>query len=304
MKLLICSNVEEFANDITIIDENDVIYNQLSRFEDGEMVVKIDNIKKLNNENVVVIQSISNDVNDSLIELIFTLDVLKNANTKSIKLLLTYTGYSRQDRIFSLNESFSFKIIAEMLSKYFVSKIYLIDIHAPQTIGFFNVPCINIDVQDFICGLIKDKYKNPLLISPDVGNVKTIVSISQKLDVEYSVAVKYRPCPNENKILSLVGTNVENKDCIIIDDIVDSAGTLCNVAEKLAKNGANNIVAYITHPVLSKKAFERIKNSYITKLYVSNTINSIKKIENISNKVEIFSLTNWVLNKVLYNPNF
>ena len=299
MKLLICSNVEEFANDITIIGKKDIIYNQLSRFEDGEMVVKIDNIKKLNNEDVLVIQSISNNVNDSLIELIFTLDVLKNANTKSIKLLLTYAGYSRQDRVSSFNESFSFKIVGEMLSKYFISKIYLVDIHAPQTIGFFNVPCINIDVQDFICDLIKDKYKDPLLVSPDVGNVKTIISASQKLDIEYSVAIKYRPCPNENKILSLVGASVENKDCIIIDDIVDSAGTLCNVAERLAKNGANNIVAYITHPVLSKKAFERIKNSYITKLYVSNTINSLNKIEEISSKVEVFSLTDWVLNKII-----
>lgn len=300
MKLLVCSNTEEFCNDIKIIGKNDIVYNRLFRFEDREMCVKIDNIEALDNEDVIVIQSISNNVNDSLVELIFTLDILRNANTKSIKLLLTYVGYSRQDKISSLNESFSFKIIAEMLSKSFISQIYLVDIHAPQSIGFFNIPCINISVQDFICDLIKNKYKNPLLISPDVGNVKTIVSVSQKLDIEYSVAVKYRPNPNENKILSLVGANVENRDCIIIDDIVDTAGTLCNVAERLAKNGANSIVAYITHPVLSNKSFERIKNSYIKKLYVSNTINSFDKIEEIGNKVEVFSLTDWVLNRVLY----
>ena len=299
MKLLICSNVGEFAKDITLFNKKDIYHNQVSRFEDGEMVVKIDKIEELNNEDVIVIQSISNTVNDSLIELIFTLDILKNINVKTVKLLLTYAGYSRQDRIMSLNESFSFRIIARMLSQDFISKIYLIDIHAPQTTGFFDVPCFNINTQDYVCELIKTRYENPLLVSPDVGNVKTIVAISQKTDIEYSIAVKYRPRPNENKILSLVGTNVENKDCIIVDDIVDSAGTLCNVAERLAKNGANNIVAYITHAVLSQKAFDRIKNSYLTKLYISNTINTEEKIKDISNKVEVYSISDWVIKQII-----
>lgn len=299
MKVIICSNAIEFGQDINIIEQKNIIYNNVSRFEDNEILVKINN-EDLDNQEVLIIQSISNNVNDNLIELLFTIDIVKNLNAKSIKVLLTYSGYSRQDKIESLHESYSFKIISKILSQQNISKIFLIDIHALQTVGFFDIPCENIIIQDFICELIKDKYKNPILISPDVGNVKNIIQISNKLNMEYNVAIKYRPKANENKILSLVGSNVENKDCIIVDDIIDSAGTLCNVAEKLAKNGANNIVAYITHPVLSKKSFERIKNSYITELYVSNTINIQDKIQFLDSKIKIFSISNWIIKKILF----
>lgn len=298
-KILACSNVYEFCENISIIDKKDIFYTTVSRFEDNEMCVKIDKFEELQNENIVVIQSLSNPVNDSLMELIFTLDILNSIGVKSIEILLTYAGYSRQDRIENINESFSFKIVANMLSKQYISRIYLVNVHAMQTMGFFGVPTVNIEVKDLICDLIKDKYKNPLLISPDVGNAKTIISLSNKMDMDYAIAIKYRPQANENKILSIIGTNVENKDCIIIDDIVDSAGTLCNVAERLAKNGANNIIAYITHPVLSSKSYNRIKNSYFTKLYIGDTINNKSKIDVIGGKIDTFSIADYVLNKVL-----
>ena len=299
MKLLICSGATEFSDNLGVVDENSEVHNTVFRFEDNEMCVRIDDLKSLINEDVLVVQSLSNTVNDNIIELLFTLDVLKNIDTKSVKLLITYAGYSRQDRVEGINESFSFKVLAKMLSNQNLNKIYFVDIHASQTAGFFDVPAINIDTQDFVCDLIKNKYENPLLISPDVGNVKKIVSLSNKMSLDYSIAIKYRPRPNENKILSLVGASVENKDCIIIDDIIDSAGTLCNVAERLAKNGANNIIAYKTHPVLSKKSFERINNSYFTKLYVSDTINTKEKIELISGKVSVFSVADYVLSKII-----
>lgn len=299
MKIIVCSGANEFCNDISIIKREDILYNNISYFEDNEMLVKLDDYKNVKNEDILVIQSISNNVNNKLIELLFIIDILNTLDVKSIKVLLTYAGYSRQDTINNINESYSFKIISKMLSQQNISKIYLIDIHSAQTTGFFNIPCENILTQDFICNLIKNQFNNPLLISPDVGNIKNIIKISHKLNIEYNFAIKYRPKANENKILSLIGSSVENKDCIIIDDIIDSAGTLCNVAEKLVKNGANNVIAYITHPVLSKKSFERIKNSYITKLYITNTINVKDKIQYLENKVQVFSISNWILSKIL-----
>ena len=302
MKLLVCSGAKEFAESISIVEKRNIYFNSLSRFEDNEISVSIEKYLDLINEDVLIIQSISENVNDYLMELLFVIDILNRITVKTITLLLTYTAYSRQDRIDNINTSFSFKVFADMFTNKNISKIFFIDLHSTQCSGFFNVPSANLKTQDFILELIKkNNYKNPLLISPDVGNTKNIISLSQKTGFEYSIAIKYRPKANENKILSLVGSSPENKDCIIIDDIIDSAGTICNVAEKLAKYGANNIVAYITHPVLSKKSFDRIKNSYLTHLYISNTINCLNKIEQIKNKVEIFSISDFVLNKILNN---
>ena len=296
MKLLICSNVNEFAREITLFNKEDIFYTSISNFQDGEMEVKIEEYKKLKNEDILIIQSTTNSNN--LIEVLFAIDILNRIGVKSIKILFTYLIYSRQDRIDSLDKSLSFKVIMDMFLNKNISKIYVINLHSPQTINAFSIPSINIEVYDFIMEMIQNKYKNPLLISPDVGNSKTIINLSQKTGIEYNIALKYRPKANENKILSFVGSDIVNKDCIIIDDIVDTAGTLCNVAELLAKKGANSIDAYITHGVLSPKSIDRINNSYFKKIYISNTINTKEKLEKINKKVEIFSLTNWILNKI------
>ena len=296
MKLLICSNVNEFAREITLFNKEDIFYTSISNFQDGEMEVKIEEYKKLKNEDILIIQSTTNSNN--LIEVLFAIDILNRIGVKSIKILFTYLIYSRQDRIDSLDKSLSFKVIMDMFLNKNISKIYVINLHSPQTINAFSIPSINIEVYDFIMEMIQNKYKNPLLISPDVGNSKTIINLSQKTGIEYNIALKYRPKANENKILSFVGSDIVNKDCIIIDDIVDTAGTLCNVAELLAKKGANSIDAYITHGVLSPKSIDKINNSYFKKIYISNTINTEEKLKKINKKVEIFSLTDWILNKI------
>ncbi|MDR2760791.1 MAG: ribose-phosphate diphosphokinase [Rickettsiales bacterium] len=300
MKILSCGGARNFVNSINCFDRRNIIHNTVSHFEDGEMCVKIDNHRDLFNENVLVVQSLSNNVNDALMELLFTLDVVRNALPKSIGILLTYMGYARQDRLENLNESFSAKVTANMLSLPFVSRIFVVDIHSAQSLGFFNLPATNIATSEFVLEDIKKKnnLSNVVLISPDAGGVKTIIKLSDILDADYNIALKYRPRANENKILSMVGHALENRDCILVDDIVDSAGTLCNVAEKLAKSGANSIIAYITHPVLSPKAKDRIKRSHITKLYLGNTIDCAKKIENLKN-VEVLSLSDFCVEKAL-----
>ena len=298
MKIVSCSNAKNFVNSLKNTD--DIIYNQLSSFEDGEINIKIPEAANLQDEDVLIIQSISNSVNDAFMELIFTINIVRNSLPRNIYILLTYMGYSRQDRITSINEAFSCQILANLLSYSFVKRIFLVDIHAEQSIGFFNIPAINIKTDDFIINLIKEKYtmENSILVSPDIGNVKTIIKLADALEMEYAVAIKYRPEANQNKILSITGANVENKNCIIVDDIIDSAGTLCNVAEKLTKQGANDIVAFLTHPVLSPKSIERIKNSYITKIYVGDTIPCEEKIDLIGGRIEVFSIANFILDKV------
>lgn len=299
MKILSCNNAINFVSQITNIDKSNIIFNKIKNFEDKEICVEVEEYKELLNEDVLIIQSLSNNVNDSIIELLFTLEIVRNSVPKSINILLTYMGYSRQDRIENINESFSAKVISNLLSLPYISRIFTVDIHAKQTLGFFNIPAINISTNDFILDLIKNKYdiENTVLVSPDTGNVKTVIKLADKINTDYNVAIKYRPKANENKILSLIGHSIEDKDCIILDDIVDSGGTLCNVAEKLAKQGANNITAYITHAVLSSKAIDRIKNSYITKLYISNSIDCNEKIKELKN-VEIFSISDFCINTI------
>lgn len=300
MKILSCQNAKIFTESINIINKEDIIYNFVTNFEDNEINVKINNFQKLNNEDVLIIQSLSNDVNLSIIELLFTLDIVRSCTPKSISLLLTYMGYSRQDRIEAPNESFSAKVIANLLSLHYITRIYTINIHAQQTLGFFSIPAINISINELIIKLIEKEYNknNVVLVSPDVGNIKNIIFLSDNINVDYNMAVKYRPKANENKILSMIGHDIVNKDCIIVDDIIDSAGTLCNVAEKLAQQGANSISAYITHPVLSKKSIDRLNNSHLTTLYIGNTIDSSDKIQLINN-IEVFDLSNFCLQKIL-----
>ena len=249
------------------MNKSDIICADVSYFEDRETFVKINDYEKLANENILIVQSLSNNVNDSVIELLFVLDIVKNNNPKSINVLSTYMGYSRQDRIEDLNESFSAKIIAKLLSLSYISKIFTVDIHSQQTLGFFDVPIINISTSDFVANIIENNYsnKNVVLISPDIGNIKNIVKLSNKMNFNYNIAIKYRPKANENKILSLFGDCVKGKDYIILDDIIDSAGTLCNVVEKLLEQKPNNIYTYITHGVLSKKSLDRINNLCIKK---------------------------------------
>ncbi|MDR2778189.1 MAG: ribose-phosphate diphosphokinase [Rickettsiales bacterium] len=304
MKILSCSNSVNFVKNLSFIGKEDILFTELSSFEDGERLVRIRNQSLLQGEKVLVIQSLSGNVNDALMELLFALDIVRNSVPSEVYLLITYMGYSRQDRVESLADAFSARVVAQMLSLSFINRLFVVDIHAAQSLGFFSIPSVNLNVDEFIVKEIVNSYNlsDIVLISPDTGNVKSIIAISNQIDVEYSIAIKYRPQANENKILSMVGYDITDKICVIIDDIVDSAGTLCNVAEKVAKRGARDILAYITHPVLSGKAMDRINNSYITKLFVSDSID-LKEKTATSRKIQEFSIANWCLEKILQYTN-
>ncbi|MDR1494718.1 MAG: ribose-phosphate diphosphokinase [Rickettsiales bacterium] len=300
MKILACSNARNFVNNLEKFDKKDILYTEISSFADGERLVKIAGQQSLQGNGVLVIQSISGNVNDALMELLFALDIVRNSVPSKVYMLITYMGYSRQDRIESLSDAFSARVVAQLLSLSFINRLFVVDMHAPQSLGFFSIPSINLNTDEFIIDEIRNKYNldEVVLVSPDTGNVKSIISISNQIGAEYSVAIKYRPKANENKILSLVGYDITGKVCIIIDDIVDSAGTLCNVAERITNKGAKDVLAYITHPVLSDGAMEKINGSYITKLFVSDSIDAKEKIAD-SRKIQIFSIADWCLNSIL-----
>ncbi|MDR0968194.1 MAG: ribose-phosphate diphosphokinase [Holosporaceae bacterium] len=300
MKILVCRNACEFASNLTNVEKSDIFYTTASNFEDGELLVKINDGKKLQGQKVLIIQSISGAVNDAFMELAFAMDTVRACAAEEIYLLVTYLGYSRQDRVETPAESFSSKTIASFLSRDYVKRLFLINLHAPQTLGFFSVPSVNFSADELLLEKIKEKY-NPsdvVLISPDTGNAKSVISIANKLNADYAVAMKCRPAANESKILSIIGSEVKGKICVILDDIVDSAGTLCNVAAKLAEQGAKEVTAYVTHPVLSKKAIGRINESRFSKLYVGDTISSKEKIA-ACEKIETFSVADWHLRKIL-----
>jgi ribose-phosphate pyrophosphokinase len=300
MKILVCRNAGEFASNLTSVGRADIYHTSVSNFEDGELLVKINDGKKIRGEKVLIVQSISGNVNDAFMELMFAMDTVRALAAEEIYILVTYLGYSRQDRVETAAEAFSSKTISHFLSRDYVKRLFFIDLHAPQMLGFFNVPSVNFNTDEFFVKKIERSY-NPsevVLVSPDAGNVKSIVSISNAINADYGVAIKCRPAPNENRILSIVGGNVQDKVCIILDDIVDSAGTLQNVAEKLSEQGAKEVIAYITHPVLSKKAIGRINESRLSKIYVGDTINSKEKIA-ACEKIEVFSVADWCLQKIL-----
>ncbi|MDR2777721.1 MAG: ribose-phosphate diphosphokinase [Rickettsiales bacterium] len=300
MKILACSNARNFVNNLSRVHRNDVLLTEVASFADGEQLVRVRDQKSLQGNGVLVVQSVSGNVNDSIMELLFALDIVRNSAASKVYLLLTYMGYSRQDRVESLSDAFSARVVAQLLSLNFINRLFVVDLHASQSLGFFSIPSINLNTDEFIVEEIRNRYdmSDVVLVSPDTGNVKSIISISNRVNAEYSIAIKYRPRANENKILSLVGYDITDKVCIIIDDIVDSAGTLCNVAERLTNKGAKDVVAYVTHPVLSGNAMEKINNSYLTKLFVSDSIDSGEKIGD-SKKVQVFSIANWCLENIL-----
>ena len=299
MKIVSCSNALYFIKSLNKISKKDLIGSTSSKFEDGEMLVKIDDLESLHNKNVLVIQSISGNVNDSIMELLFTLDLVSSAIPKSIHLLITYLGYSRQDRMLDSKEAFSLKVLLKLLSIKYISKIFVVNIHAPQTMGFFDIPSMDILAEDIIIENIQKRFNtdNIVLVSPDIGNAKNTINMSNKMNVEYTIGIKYRPKANESVILSLNGCDVKGKTCIIYDDIIDSAGTLCNVADLLKQQGAERIYGFIVHGVLSQKSFNRINNSPINKIFITNTIDFSEKLR-YSTKLEMISITDWCIDYI------
>ena len=243
----------------------------VSHFSDGEVMVEIN--EKVRGRDVFILQSTCSPTNDNLMELMIMVDALRRASARRITAVMPYYGYARQDRRpRSVRVAISAKVVANMLQSVGVDRVLTMDLHADQIQGFFDVPVDNIYATPILLRELQNrKYENPVVVSPDIGGVVRARAMAKSLNTDLVIIDKRRPRPNVAEVMNLIG-DVSGRTCIITDDIVDTAGTLCNAAKALKERGALKVCAYSTHPVLSGPAVERITNSELDELVVTDTI--------------------------------
>ncbi|WP_423063347.1 ribose-phosphate pyrophosphokinase [Candidiatus Paracoxiella cheracis] len=245
----------------------------VGRFSDGEIRIEIE--ENVRGRDIYVIQSTCDPVNDNLMELLMMGDAFRRASANSITAVVPYFGYARQDRrVRSSRVPISAKVVADMMQKVGFTRLITVDLHADQIQGFFYMPVDNIYASITVLEgyNLLDKMPNPLIVSPDVGGVVRARAIARRLnDSDLAIIDKRRPGPNQAEVMNVIG-NVEGRHCMIVDDIVDTAGTLCSAATALKQKGAETVSAYCTHPVFSGHAIENITKSDIDEILVSDTI--------------------------------
>src|SRR5213595_2559538 len=243
----------------------------VGRFSDGEVMVEL--LENVRGRDIFVLQSTCAPTNDNLMEIMLMVDALKRASAGRITAAIPYFGYARQDRRpRSARVAISAKVVANMLEEAGVERVLIMDLHADQVQGFFDIPVDNIYASPILLGdLQKKNYEDLLVVSPDVGGVVRARALAKRLNCDLAIIDKRRPKANVSEVMNIIG-EVEGRNCVIMDDMVDTAGTLCKAAEVLKERGAKKVVAYCTHPVLSGPAIERIANSPLDELVVTDTI--------------------------------
>ncbi len=244
----------------------------VDRFSDGEVLVEI--AENVRGRDVYIIQSICAPANDTLMELLVMADALRRASATRITAIIPYMGYARQDRrTRSARVPITAKLVADMIGTVGINHALTVDLHADQIQGFFNIPLDNVYASPVLLGDIwKQPYDNVMVVSPDVGGVVRARALAKRLDdTELAIIDKRRSRANESEVMNIIG-DVQDRTCVIIDDLVDTAGTLCNAAGALKSHGAVKVVAYCTHAVLSGKAMQNINNSKLDELVVTDTI--------------------------------
>jgi ribose-phosphate pyrophosphokinase len=243
----------------------------VGRFSDGEVMVEL--LENVRGRDVFILQSTCAPTNDNLMEILVMVDALKRASAARITAAIPYFGYARQDRRpRSARVPITAKVVADMLTTAGINRVMVMDLHADQIQGFFNVPVDNIYATPVLLGdLWKQNYDDLLVVSPDVGGVVRARAIAKRLDSDLAIIDKRRPKANVSEVMNIIG-DVEGRTCVIMDDIVDTANTLCKAATALKEQGAKKVVAYCTHPVLSGGAVARIASSDMDEIVVTDTI--------------------------------
>ncbi|MBD1142103.1 ribose-phosphate pyrophosphokinase [Pelagibacterales bacterium SAG-MED32] len=262
----------------------------IHRFADDEVYVEIK--ENIRGEDVFVIESLSHPANDNLMELLVIMDALKRASAKRITAVIPYYGYARQDRKPGPRTPISAKLVANLITTAGADRVLTLDLHAEQIQGFFDIPTDNLFAGPVFSKDIKEKYDigNLVAVSPDIGGVVRARAIANKIGASIAIVDKRRSKPGESEVMNIIG-DVKGKDCIILDDIIDSAGTISNAANRIMDLGANSITSYVTHGVLTGKALERINNSKLTELVITNSINN-QDILNNGNKIRSIDISN------------
>jgi len=262
---------------------------KVGTFSDGEIMVEIqENVRGMD---VFIIQSVCSPVNEHLMELLIMIDAMKRASAERITATIPYYGYARQDRKVAPRVPISAKLIADLITAAGAHRVLTLDLHAGQIQGFFNIPVDNLFATPVILDHIREKYQNDLVIvSPDAGGVERARAIAKRLDASLAIIDKRRERPNESQVMNVIG-DITNKTALIMDDMVDTAGTLTQAADALAERGARSVSACCIHPVLSGSAIEKINRCSIKELVVTNTIPLQDKTK-LSNKITVLSVGN------------
>ncbi|MDB5803873.1 MAG: ribose-phosphate pyrophosphokinae [Betaproteobacteria bacterium] len=243
----------------------------VGRFSDGEVSVEV--LENVRGKDVFILQSTSAPTNDNLMEIMVMADALKRSSAARITAAIPYFGYARQDRRpRSARVAISAKVVANMLESVGVTRVLTMDLHADQIQGFFNIPVDNIYAAPILLGDVwRHNYEDLIVVSPDVGGVVRARALAKRLESDLAIIDKRRPKANVSEVMNIIG-EVDGRTCVIMDDMVDTAGTLCKAAEVLKERGAKKVFAYCTHPVLSGPAVQRITQSDLDELVVTDTI--------------------------------
>ena len=284
MKIISCNSNQELAKSIASYIGVNLADASMRKFADDEIFVEIN--ENIRGEDVFIIQSTSHPANDHLMELLISIDAAKRGSAKRITAVIPYYGYARQDRKTGPRTPITAKLVANLITSAGADRVLTMDLHAGQIQGFFDIPLDNIFSAPPIIKDMKEKFagNNDLVISsPDVGGVVRARAFAKRLNAGLAIADKRREKAGESEVMHIIG-EVKDKTCILLDDIADSAGTLCNAAKSLKEHGAREIYSYIAHGVLSGKALEKIQNSNIKELVLTDSIlasDAVKKSKNI-----------------------
>ena len=290
MKLLTGNSNKHLSQKISKHLKTKLVHSSIRKFSDGEIYIEIN--ENIRGNSIFLIQSSSAPANDNLMELLLCIDALKRSSAKNITAVIPYFGYARQDRKVAPRTSISAKLVSNLITKAGADRIVTVDLHAGQIQGFFDIPVDNLFATPIFARHVKKNLRNKDLIcvSPDVGGVERTRALARKLDIGIAIIDKRRPAPGKSEVMNIIG-NVKNKTCIIIDDIIDSGGTIVNAAQALINRGAKEIHVYITHGVLSGEAVNKIKKSKIKKLVITDTIDNYDKIKKTKN-IQVLTISN------------
>ena len=289
MKLLSGTSNKPLSKDIAKFLKSKLVNSSIRNFADGEIYVELN--ENIRGNSIFIIQSISSPANDNLMELLLCIDALKTSSAKNITAVIPYFGYARQDRKVVPRTSISAKLVSNLITKAGADRVVTVDLHAGQIQGFFDIPVDNLFATPIFARHIKKKIKSKKIIcvAPDVGGTERARALGKLLNVGLAIVDKRRPKPGQSQVMNVIG-DVKNQTCIIVDDIIDSGGTIINAAKALKARGAKEVYVYITHGVLSGEAVKKIKNSVIKNLVITDTINNGEKTKNTKN-IEVLPIS-------------
>ena len=289
MKLLTGNSNKILSKNIAKYLKTKLVNSSIRKFADGEIYIEIN--ENIRGNSIFIVQSISSPANDNLMELLLCIDALKRSSAKNITAVIPYFGYARPDRKVVPRTSISAKLVSNLITKAGADRVVTVDLHAGQIQGFFDIPVDNLFSTPIFARHVKKRIKSKKIIcvAPDVGGTERARALGKLLNVGLAIVDKRRPKPGQSQVMNVIG-DVKNQTCVIVDDIIDSGGTIVNAAKALKQRGAKEVYVYITHGVLSGDAVKKIKNSVIKNLVITDTIDNSQKTKNVKN-IEVLPIS-------------